>query len=53
LITEFPMYRELASASRSNLPNAYSAASEVICLPIYPNLSDADVHRIVQLIAHK
>jgi dTDP-4-amino-4,6-dideoxygalactose transaminase len=51
LISDFPMYRGLPSASRSNLPVAAEAALKVLCLPIYPALEDADVVRIVELIA--
>lgn len=50
LITEFPMYRGLPSATQSNLPVAHMAASEVICLPIYPDLLVDVVHYIAQLI---
>jgi len=38
LITEFPMYRGLLSANRSNLPIASDAADQVLCLPIFPGL---------------
>lgn len=38
LISDFPMYRGLPSAHRSNLPHASNAASQVICLPIFPDL---------------
>jgi dTDP-4-amino-4,6-dideoxygalactose transaminase len=51
LISDFPMYRGLLSASRSNLPVASKAASEVICLPIYPDLSNEQVDYIIQVIA--
>lgn len=47
LISEFPMYRGMSSAQRSNLPIAGTVASQVICLPIYPNLCDEDLDRIV------
>nr|WP_315485073.1 DegT/DnrJ/EryC1/StrS family aminotransferase [uncultured Undibacterium sp.] len=50
LITEFPMYRGLPSASRSNLPVAYAASEQVLCLPIYPELAEHDVEFIVDLI---
>lgn len=50
LITEFPMYRGLASAAPANLPNAQSVARKVICLPIYPSLTDDDVDRVVALL---
>ncbi len=50
LISEFPMYRGHASAQRKNLPIAYKAASQVLCLPIYPALENSDLHRIVGII---
>nr|WP_198982852.1 DegT/DnrJ/EryC1/StrS family aminotransferase [Herbaspirillum sp. ASV7] len=50
LITEFPMYRSLASAAAVNLPVANKVASEVICLPIYPELAHEDVGRIIAVI---
>ena len=52
LITDFPMYRGLASARRDNLPVATAAAARVLCLPIYPALADADVDRIIDIVAH-
>lgn len=36
LISDFPMYRNMPSAARTNLPLAGEMASQVICLPIYP-----------------
>jgi len=50
LITEFPMYRGLASARPANLPVATRMAQQVICLPMYPHLPHADVDRIVDVI---
>lgn len=50
LISEFPMYKELESASRANLPNAYKISSKVICLPIYYGLSETEVEKIIELI---
>lgn len=51
LISEFPMYRGLPSAQASLLPHATQASREVICLPQHPGLSDAEVHRVCDLIA--
>jgi dTDP-4-amino-4,6-dideoxygalactose transaminase len=51
LITDFSMYRSLPSAARSNLPNAAKAASEVICLPIYPTLDEDTQKKIISIIA--
>jgi dTDP-4-amino-4,6-dideoxygalactose transaminase len=50
LISDFPMYRGLPSAAQSNLPVASKAASEVICLPIYPVLSDEQVDSVIEQI---
>ncbi len=51
LISQFPMYSGIASAAPQNLPVATDIASRVLCLPIYPNLSDDDVQAIVGLIS--
>lgn len=50
LISEFPMYRGLLSANRDNLPVAADAARRVLCLPIYPGLTESDVHRVVECL---
>ncbi len=50
LISDFPMYRGLASAAPSNLPNARSISDRVICLPIYPDLAANDVVRVCEII---
>ena len=51
LITDFPMYRGMPSAQRENLPVATAAAQKVLCLPIYPALTQQELQRITQLIA--
>ena len=53
LISEFPMYRALASAAESNLPAAKKTADQVLCLPIYPALESETIARIVSIIAGK
>lgn len=50
LVTQFPMYSGLPSASPSNLPVANEIAQQVICLPIYPGLEVAALDRIIALI---
>lgn len=50
LISDFPMYRSLPSAAHSNLPIARKTSEEVICLPIYPELSDESEGKIISLI---
>lgn len=51
LITDFPMYRGMPSAQPGKLPVAASMARQVLCLPIYPNLADEGVRRVVDVIA--
>lgn len=50
LISDFPMYRGLASADPARLPVARAAAEQVLCLPIYPALADEDVDRIAGIV---
>lgn len=50
LIADFPMYRGLPSAERSNIATAAAAADKVLCLPIYPALSDADAQRVAAIV---
>ena len=50
LISTFSTYRGLPSAAPENLPVATRIANEVICLPLYHQLSDEDVERIVNEI---
>jgi len=52
LISDFPMYRSMHSAQRENLPVAADAAAKVLCLPIYPALTKADVQRVISLISN-
>jgi dTDP-4-amino-4,6-dideoxygalactose transaminase len=50
LISDFPMYRGLPSAAHNNLPVARKLAEQVLCLPIYPDLPDDQVDRVVELL---
>jgi dTDP-4-amino-4,6-dideoxygalactose transaminase len=50
LISEFPMYRNIVSANPRNLPVATSVASKVLCLPIYPDLSEEEQMTVIKLI---
>lgn len=50
LISSFPMYRGLPSSAPDNLPVASATADAVLCLPIYPALTDEDVSRVVGLV---
>ena len=50
LISEFPMYRGLPSSSVENLEVAAQVASQIICLPMYPDLTTEDVERVISVI---
>ena len=44
------MYRGLPSAAPENLPVASKLALQVICLPLYPAMTNEDVERVVDVI---
>ena len=50
LISDFPMYRGLPSAAHSNLPVARKLALQILCLPIYPDLTHEDIDRVIALL---
>lgn len=50
LISEFEPYRDLASSGSNNLPVATRAAAQVLCLPLFPDLSAAQVDLICDII---
>lgn len=50
LISEFPMYRGLASADQRRLPVAHQVAQQILCLPIFPAMTQDDVDRVTQAI---
>lgn len=50
LLSNLAPYRRLGSAAPENLPVANRAAERVICLPIYPELSEADQQRVLDVI---
>jgi dTDP-4-amino-4,6-dideoxygalactose transaminase len=52
LISDFPMYRGMISAQRSNLPVASAAADGILCLPIYPALQMEDQQRVIEIIRY-
>ena len=50
LISQFRAYQDLQSAKKKNLPLAEQMSKEVICLPIYPDLDNRDIERIVEIL---
>lgn len=50
LISDMPMYRGLPSANRVNLPVATGIADNILCMPIYPDLTDENIFKILKII---
>ena len=50
LITEFAMYKNVSLADERSPPIAKKAAAQVICLPIYAELSYREVSMIAQIL---
>lgn len=53
LLSNLPMYRHLPTAGAENLPVATRAAEQILCLPFYHDLAEADQVRLVETIAPK
>lgn len=50
LLSDLPMYADLPSADPANLPIAGDMARRVLCLPIFPDMSDDDLARIIEAV---
>jgi len=50
LISDMPMYRGLPSARAENLNYSRHVAGRVICLPIYPALTDTQIDNVIMCI---
>lgn len=50
LITDFTPYKQFCVSSKDEFPNAYACAEKVMCLPIYPDLEDGDINRIISAL---
>lgn len=50
LISEMPMYRALPSAAAAGLPNARRVASQILCLPIYPDLAPEQQDLVIRAV---
>lgn len=53
LISNFPVYRGLESATPDNLPIATKLAEQVLCLPMYAGLEEKDVLLISALVCKR
>lgn len=50
LISDLPMYRDLPSADPAGLPVSSRIASQILCLPIYPDLDPVRQAEIIDLV---
>lgn len=50
LISDFPMYRDAPGAQPDNLPVARRVAAEILCLPIFPDMTAADRDRVIEVV---
>lgn len=50
LCSEYPCYRDLLSASKTNLPVANKIVDEVLCLPLYGALSAQEIGKICEIL---
>jgi dTDP-4-amino-4,6-dideoxygalactose transaminase len=50
LISQFPTYKGLPSASSDNLPVAEEISRKILCLPIFPDLKSQEVEYICEKI---
>ena len=53
LISTFSAYKGLESANPANIPIAHKLANQVLCLPMFADLNEADVDRIINVVANK
>ncbi len=52
LCSEFPVYRGLPSASAANLPAATSVARNILCLPMFAELTEEQQNKVLEMICH-
>lgn len=50
LISNFPVYRGLESATPDNLPVATNLAEQVLCLPMYAFMENNDIYRVIEIL---
>ncbi len=53
LISNFNIYSKYASSQKENLVNANRLANQVLCLPIYPQLTNEEIEEVISIIKGK
>ncbi len=50
LISNFPSYRGLPSASKENLPVANEISESILCLPIFDSISEKEIDAVIKIL---
>jgi dTDP-4-amino-4,6-dideoxygalactose transaminase len=50
LISNLPIYKDLASSKKSNLPIANKISNQILCLPIWPDIEIKAIEEICEVI---
>ncbi|MFP5392255.1 MAG: DegT/DnrJ/EryC1/StrS family aminotransferase [Gammaproteobacteria bacterium] len=50
LISDMPMYRALPSSAPGSLPVASQASAEILCLPIFPDMTHEQLQRVIEVL---
>jgi dTDP-4-amino-4,6-dideoxygalactose transaminase len=53
LISTFSAYKGLESASPANLPVAHKLANQVLCLPMFADLDDEGINRVINVVVNR
>jgi dTDP-4-amino-4,6-dideoxygalactose transaminase len=53
LISTFSAYKGLESASPANLPVAHKLANQVLCLPMFADLDEEGIQRVISVVSNK
>lgn len=50
LISNFSLFKEFIPSDINSLPNANQIANSVLCLPIFPDLNNDDIYKIIRIL---
>ena len=53
LISDLPPYKDIITAKEYNLPVANEIAKKILCLPLYPELTQDEQERVIELVLKK
>ena len=53
LISTFSAYKGLESANPANLPVAHKLANQVLCLPMFADLDEEGINRVIDVVVNR